>query len=163
MKLNERMLDVMLEPLLITDTSKLTRQRSNTVPSRLRPATTVKTSTQQEPAIQRRLDLAKKRILELESWIRDSKRLLQDIITENQRVKQDRARLEVRVKGLEVELELRDAKFKESEEKVRKGIQETMEAVVRERDEAREIVSEIQRISGRVNGERAAGGHFSRN
>jgi len=55
------------------------------------------------------------------------------------------ARLEVQMREMAVDFELRDAQQ-------HKKIEETMEGVVRERDAARGIVSEIQRLSGIVNG-----------
>jgi len=62
-----------------------------------------------------------------------------------------------------VDLELRDAQqHKKIEETARKGLEETMEGMVRERDEARGIVSEIQRLSGMANG-KAVGAIPTRN
>ncbi|KAF9445942.1 hypothetical protein P691DRAFT_762044 [Macrolepiota fuliginosa MF-IS2] len=157
-KLNERMLDVMLEPLLSCGGSQMTRQRSNSVPTRLHSASMTQGSSLQYP-----LDLTGKRLGEGERSSYESRRLVQTTLDENQRVRRENVMLEMRVKALEVELELRDTKYKDSEERWRRGLEETVEGVVRERDEAVGIVSEIQRISGSVNGRRCGAGIVCRN
>jgi hypothetical protein len=175
MTLNERMLDGMLEHLA-TGSSTMSRQRSNSVPCRLKPSTLpVNTASRSTDSaiLHRQLIFATQRIAKLEGWMHENQQILQDTITENQRIKQDKSMLEVRVKDLEVELELRDVQYKEGEARVRKGLKETVEGVVRERDEARGIVSEIQRLSlsGIVSagtrastvGGGAGGGGFMRN
>lgn len=156
-KLNERMLDVMLEPLLSSSDPKMTRRRSNSVPSRLESSVTFK-----PPAAQRQLDLAKQRVVHLERIVNETQRLLQETLNESDRVKQGSAMLEVRVKALEVELKVREARYKENEENMRRRLEGKVEDVAKQRDQARSVVSEIQRISGSVREGRGSGGGWSR-
>ncbi|KXN82640.1 hypothetical protein AN958_02317 [Leucoagaricus sp. SymC.cos] len=157
-KLNERMLDVMLEPLLAANSSKMTRQRSNSVPSSFKPLTTLHAPSSNDVVMRHQHSLANQRIAKLERLINDNYRILQDTINENQLITQAKFALEARVKELEAEVELRDGRYKEIEERVKKDLEGTVEGVIRERDQARGIVSEIQRLSGMVSGRRAAGG-----
>ncbi|KAF5355039.1 hypothetical protein D9756_005791 [Leucocoprinus leucothites] len=162
MKLNERMLDVMLEPL-VGSNLKMSRQRSNSVPARVQPLAIPYSGARNDSAMQHQLVLATQRIAQLERRDYDNQKALQDTVNENQRLRQDKAKLEVRVQGLGVELEVRDVQYKENEARVRRDLKVTVEGVVRERDEARGIVSEIRRLSGMVNGARVGGGSFARN
>lgn len=161
MKFNDRMLDIMLDSLNVGN-SNMSRQRSNSAPTRIKPL-------HPHPAgpdvitKHHQLILATQRIAQLERKLHDNQAALQDTAKENQCLKKDMAKLEVQMRDMVVERELRDAQqHKKIEETVRKGPEETMEGVVRERDEARGIVSEIWRLSGMVNGS-AAGAIPTRN
>ena len=151
MKFNDRMLDIMLDSLIVGN-SNMSRQRSNSVPTHVKPLHPHPAGPD-DIAKHHQLILATQRIAQLERKLYDNQVVLQDTEKENQCLKKDMARLEVQMREMAVDFELRDAQqHKKIEETARKGLEETMEGVVRERDAARGIVSEIQRLSGIVNG-----------
>lgn len=150
MKFNDQMLDVILESL-IAGNSKMTRQRSSSLPTRVMPLNP-HSAELNDITMGHQLFLATQRIAQLERKIYDNQVILRATTEENQCLKKDKAKLEVRVKDLAMELELRDAQHEKSEEMAKKGLEEMVEGMVRERDEARGIVSEIQRLSSMVNG-----------
>jgi len=146
MKFNDRMLDHMLDSLIVGN-SNMSRQRSNSVPTRVKPLHPYPAG-RDDIAKHHQLILATQRIAQLERKLYDNQAVLEDTAKENQCLKKDMAKLEVQMRDLVVELELQDAQQHKIEEK---GLEETMDNVVRERDEARGIVSEIQRLSVMVN------------
>lgn len=143
MKFNDRMLDIMLDSLIVGN-SNMSRQRSNSVPTHVKPLHPHPAGPD-DIAKHHQLILATQRIAQLERKLYDNQVVLQDTEKENQCLKKDMAKLEVQMREMAVDFELRDAQQ-------HKKIEETMEGVVRERDAARGIVSEIQRLSGIVNG-----------
>jgi hypothetical protein len=156
MKLNERMLDVLLEPLLLSDGPKMARGRSNSVPTRFE-------SSPYKPApsaLQRQLDSSKGQVTRLEHVIQESQRLLQETRNENDHLRRDKDTLEAQVKALQGELKLCDARCKDNEIKVRKELEGKVEDVIKQRDRMRGVVHEIQRISGSV---KDRGREWSRN
>ena len=161
MQFNDRMLDTMLDSLIVGN-SNMSRQRSHSVPTHVKPLRPHPAGPD-DIAKHHQLILATQQIARLERKLYDNQAVLQDTAKENQCLKKDMAKLEVQMRDMVVDLELRDAQqHKKIEETARKGLEETMEGMVRERDEARGIVSEIQRLSGMANG-KAVGAIPTRN
>jgi len=151
MKFNDRMLDVMLDSLMVGN-SNMSRQRSHSVPTRVKPLHPHPAGPD-DITKHHQLILATQQIAQLERKLYENQAVLQDTAKENQCLKKGMAKLDVQMRDMVVDFELRDTQqHKKIEETARKEPEETMEGVVRERDGARGIVSETQRLSGMVNG-----------
>jgi hypothetical protein len=75
-------------------------------------------------------------------------------------LRQDKVTLETQVKALQAGLKLCDTRYKDTENKLRRKLEGEVEDIVKQRDEVRDVVHEIQRISRAVGD---GGGEWSRN